>query len=291
MPEGVGSVEPQVARGFAVLLLAATAVRLLVVVVAGFVEWHNTTGPLFPTGRARAFDVLTTFGSGGDGAGVLLALAAAAAVWWATRLGAGLAPVVHDAVSWVFGATAVLAVLQGVGFGILYSIDHSHQASRLVQSEGYAVVYVAVTVGAIVLLRRLTLVAELDLAADDLDAIVFAVDRATGDVRAFFSGSEASRRMHVYSVEDDEFAFYTDEGVVLDASVVEGRVELRPTGEVRAAELLERLKDSANRRGLSIAVEDADDPTAYAAAISRWHWLDMWPAWMRPIGMLFRRTG
>ena len=41
-------------------------------IAAGFVEWNHSNPPFMP-GRARAFDVLTTFGGGGDGAGIVLA--------------------------------------------------------------------------------------------------------------------------------------------------------------------------------------------------------------------------
>jgi hypothetical protein len=120
---------------------------------------------------------------------------------------------------------------------------------------------------------------------------VFAVDRATSDVHAFLSVGDATRRVHRYSIEDDEFAFYTDEGTVLDAEVVDGRIRLQLTDEVQRNELLARLRQFVVRRGITIDAEDADDPLAYAGPISRWHWLEMWPPWMRPIGMLFRRRG
>jgi hypothetical protein len=196
-------------------------------------------------------------------------------------------------VGWAFGLTAVLAVMQGVGFGLIYSLPiGAHQTARLVESEGFALAYVLVSVGGLLAMRQLSLAVDAQLIAeDDVDALVFAVDRSTGDVRAFFSAAEAIRRMHVYSIEDDEFAFYTDEGVVLHAAVVDGRVRLEPTDTAQPGQLLATLKEFAGRRGITIDPAAADDPAAYVAPISQWQWLEMWPPWMRGLGRLFRRTG
>jgi hypothetical protein len=291
MAEGVGAGESRIIRALSLVLVAGAGIRLLAAVVAGFVEWHNTTGPLFPTGRARAFDVLTVFGAGGDGTALLLALAAAMPVWWLSRHGDPLAEPLRSGLTWLFGVTAALAVAEGIGVGILYSVDPTHQVSRLIQTEGFALAYLVIAVGAIVLLRQFGLVIDAGRASEDIDAFVFAVDRKSGDVRAFLSVGEARRRMHVYSIEDDEFTFYTDEGGVLDATVEDDQIALRPTEEQRQPELLDRLKEFANRRGIAIDEADVDDPTAYAVPIGRWRWLEMWPPWLRPIGMLFRRTG
>jgi hypothetical protein len=290
MTEGVGFGESRFVRSLCLLLLAAAGVRLTASVVAGFVEWHHSTGPIFPAGRARAFDVLTTFGAAGDGTGVLLALAAAAVILWLSWRGDPLGESLRAWVIWVFGVTAALAVAEGVGVGLLFSLQSSDQVARFIQAEGFALAYVIAAVGGVMLTGRFGLLLDEQRVPDNIDAFVFAVDRKSGDVRAFLSVGEASRRMHVYSVEEDEFTFYTDEGVVLDASVDADRIMLRPTDDEQAAELLERLKDFANRRGIRVDPEDVDDPTAYAVPINRWHSLEMWPPWMRPIGMLFRRS-
>jgi len=288
MNDGV-RVEPGLVRGAALLLTAAAGIRLLGSIVAGFLEWHDASNGPFPGGRPRAFDVLTTFGAAGDGTGVLLLVAAAAAVWWLGSRGEPLADVLTTWTSWLFGATGLLALAQGVGVGLVYPTAlGGNQTSRLVQAEAFAPAYVVLAVGAIVLLNRLRVGFATESASDDLDAFIFAVDRKSGDVRAFLSAGEAKRRIHVYSVEDDEFAFYTDEGTALAATVVDDRIVLRPTDQQRLGELVESLKEFANRRGITIDDEDADDPTAYAVPIGRWHWLEMWPPWMRPIGMLFR---
>jgi hypothetical protein len=291
MMQAVGSGESRIVRALALLLVAGTGIRLLAALVAGFAEWHSASEPFIPPGRARAFDVLTTFGLGGDGTGVLLALAAAAAVWWLLRTGDEMAALLQSCVVALFALTAVLAIMEATGVGLLYSVQPGAQLGRLIDATGFALAYVVISAGAILILRRGGLLYDEQLASDDVDAFVFAVDRKSGDVRAFLSVAEARRRMHTYSIEDDEFAFYTDEGVVLDASLDGDRVVLRPTSEERPAELLDRLKEFASARGITVDEDDVDDPTAYAAPISRWHWLEMWPPWMRPIGMLFRRTG
>jgi hypothetical protein len=292
MTEGVQRSESHLAWLALLLLAVGTGLRLATSIVSGFVEWHDSDASIVPPGRARAFDVLTTFGASGDGTGVLLMAAAAAAAWWVYRLRDPRAVAGQLTVAWLSGVTAVLAAMQGVGVALAFSLAPGRQTSRFIQVEGYAVAYLVLAVGVLLVTRRLALLAdERALADEDLDAFVFAVDRKSGDVRAFLSASDAVRRMHVYSVEDSEFIFYTDEGVVLDASVVDDRIVLRPTEEVHQDALLVQLKEFANRRGITVDDDDADDPTAYAIPISRWHWLEMWPPWMRPIGMLFRRTG
>jgi hypothetical protein len=218
------------------------------------------------------------------------------AAWWAWRHGDQRAETLWPLISWAFGLTAVFAVMQGVGFALIYSLPlGQYQSGRLVETEGFALAYVVISVGAMVVMKRLGRLADEGLLADDgLDAFVFAVDRATGDVRAFFSGAEASRRMHVYSVEGNEFAFYTDEGVVLNAAVVEGRIRLQPTAGELPDELITALKEFTLRRGIAIDPAGVDEPTAYVTPISNWQWLEMWPPWTRGFGRLFglfRRTG
>lgn len=273
------------------MLLVVAGIRLLAAVVSGFVEWHDAAAPFFPSARVHAFDVLATFGQAGDGTGILLALGAAAALWWAARGGDPLAWRWRGAVDGVLVVTAALAVAEAIGVWLLVSVGQQRQTGHVIGTTGFALAYVIAAVGGTALSRRLDGVTDAELDEDDsLDAFVFAVDRGTGDVRAFFSAREAKRRMHVYSVEGDEFVFYTDEGVVLAASADDGRITLQPTDAVRPDQLLASLKEFTNRRG--IAVDPADsDSTAYAIPIRRWHWLDMWPPWTRPLGMLFRRSG
>lgn len=290
MTEEVERAEGRLAWLVSLILVVAVGVRIGAAVVAGFVEWNDPESAFAGTGRARAYDVLSTFGAAGDGTGVVLLLAAAVLVWFAARLDDGRAPTLWPVLGWLFAGTAALAVMQGIGSGLVYTLPPGHQTARLIETEGFALATVLICVCGVVVVQRLgRIIDDRVLAYDDLDAFVFAVDRKSGEVRAFLSPHEASRRMHLYSVEDDEFAFYTDEGVVLEATVVDDRIVLRPTERQHPAELLESLKEFANRRGIKVDEDDADDATAYALPISRWHWLEMWPPWMRPIGMLFRR--
>lgn len=292
MTERAARPESALAWPITLVLGGAAALRLVTSVVAGFLEWHDSQVPFAGTGRARAYDVLSTFGAAGDGSEVLLLIAAATALYWSMRAGESRASDWLSGIGWLFGSTAVLAAMQGIAFALLYTLPPGHQTARVVEAEGFALAYIGICIGGVVVLSRLGRLSDAQLAEqDDLDAFVFAVDRKSGDVRAFLSAREASRRMHVYSVEDDEFAFYSDEGIVLQASAVDGRIVLSPTEQTRPTELLEALKEFANRRGVRVPPDEADDPTAYAIPISRWHWLEMWPPWMRPIGMLFRRTG
>ena len=289
MTDGVEPAENRLIRLLAIVLLAGAGVRLLAAVVAGFIEWGHSSFPGGEPGRARAFDVLATFGTGGDGAGIVIAVIAMLVVWRVSRTEEPLAPTLRLAACWILGITAVLAVLETIGISLVFNFDINDQVSRLVQSAGFAFAALVIAGGGIVLTRQYGLMLDERSAADDLDAFVFAVDRHSIDVRAFFSARDAIRRMHLYTVEEEEFDFYTDEGEVLTASVVDGHIELRPTGELRLDELLGRLKEFVLRRGISVDEGDADEPTAYVDPINKWQWLEMWPPWMRPLGYLFRR--
>jgi TRAP-type C4-dicarboxylate transport system permease small subunit len=292
MAPGVAAQDTRLARAAAVLFVAAIWIRSLVSIAAGFIEWHDTAHAGFPESRLRAGDVLVTFGTAGDGAGILLAVVAAAAVWWCLRVGAAGAGRLRSAVAWSFGIVVALAVLSAVGVGLLESFGS--QASRTLLASGFALAYAVVAVGCVVLLRQYdAAINELAFEHDvpDVDAFVFAVDRRSGDVRAFLSARQAVRGMHVYWVEDDEFDFYTDEGLVLDASVADERIVLRPTETVRLDELLVRLGEFVARRGIDVDAADADDPAAYAVPIARWQGLEMWPPWLRPLGRLFQPRG
>lgn len=291
MREGVNAQDTSLARAAATLLLAAAGIRSLASIVAGFVEW-NDSAHAFPPGRVRAADVLTAFGSAGDGTGILLVLAAALAVWWCLHVGDVAAVKLRIAVNWSFAVVAALAVMSAVGLGLFASFGD--QKSHTIVAVGFALAYVVVAIGGVTLLQRYdAAITERAFEEDDpgIDAFVFAVDRRSGDVRAFLSYRQAVRGMHIYWVEDDEFAFYTDEGILLDASVVNERVVLRPTETDRTDELLSRLRDFVTRRGIRIDPADADDPAAYAVPIARWQGLEMWPPWLRPIGLLFQPRG
>ena len=290
MTEGVEPGENRLIRLLAIVLLAGAGVRLLAAIVAGFVEWHHASFVEDPSGRFRATDVLTTFGAAGDTAGIALAVLALLVVWQISRTEEPLAPALQLATCWILGVTAVLAVMEAIGVGLLFTADPDHiETARIVQSSGAALAALVIAGGGMVLTRQYGLMLDEHAAADDVDAFVFAADRHSIDVRAFFAARDAVRRMHLYTVEEEEFDFYTDEGEVLTASVVDGRIALQPTGQLRLDELLARLKEFTLRRGITVDDEDADDPTAYVDPINKWQWLEMWPPWMRPLGYLFRR--
>lgn len=288
MREGVAAVDTRLARAVATLLLVATGIRSLASIIAGFVEWHDSAQVFPAAGSARAADVLTAFGSSGDGTGILLVAAAAVGVWWCLRAGDAGAAKLRLAVNWSFGIVATLSVLTAIGLSLFASFDN--QNSRAILASGFALAYVVVAVGCVALLQRYD-VANNELAFEDdpdIDAFIFAVDRKSGDVRAFLSAQQAVRGMHVVWVEDDEFAFYTDEGLVLDASVVDERVVFQPTETDRSDQLLAQLTEFVTRRGIKVDPAEADDPAAYAVPIARWRGLEMWPPWLRPLGLLFQ---
>lgn len=283
--------EARVVRGLATAVVVAAALRLVVAIVAGIVDAAKSSdlGGPFPDPTYRVGDILLTLGNAGDGTGALLALAAVALLCWRTRLGDPAGETARTVVSWILALTALSAVAQGVGYGIVFARS-SVQWSRLIASAGFASAYALLAAGALMAMRRLDVLSDERLwAGGDDDALVFAVDRDNGDVRAFFSFDEAARRMHVYSIEDNEFEFFTDAGIIVAASVQDGAVMLRPTEVNRSDELLGHLRRFVVRTGIHVDALDADDATAYAVPISDWQWLQLWPPWLRWIGMLVRR--
>jgi hypothetical protein len=292
MTQGVAAQDTRLARMIAILLLIATGIRSLASITAGFVEWHHSGPPGFEPGRVRAGDVLTSFGATGDVVSILLLVVAATAVWWCLRSGDSTAPTLRLFVNGAFGVVAVLAVMNAVGVAFFDSVVG--QTSRTIVETGEALACVVVAVGSIVLLRQYdAAINALAFEEEDpgIDAFVFAVDRKSGDVRAFLSARRAVRGLHIYWVEDDEFVFYTDEGVVLDASVVDERIVFHLTETVRLDDLLSRLREFVTRRGIRVDAANADDPAAYAVPIARWQGLEMWPPWLRPLGLLFQPRG
>src|SRR4051812_29569549 len=115
MIEGLGHDRPRLVRQMSMLLLIGAGIRIIAAVASGFADWHDTTTPFAGFARARAYDVLTTFASAADGTGVLLAVVAAAGVWWAIQQGDLRAPALVPIVKWVLGVTALLSVMHGVG--------------------------------------------------------------------------------------------------------------------------------------------------------------------------------
>jgi hypothetical protein len=288
--------EARIISGLAPVLIAAMALRLLVSVVAGFGEISQSQG-VFAPAAVHTGEVLLAFGGAGDGVGVLLALAAAGLLWWQTRLGSPAGEWLHTLLQWILGLTGLSAVVEGVGY-IVLNTQSSTDWPRLVEATGFSAAVALVAAGALVALRRFDVLVDLTAAdgsdegdgvAGRADALVFAVDRDSGDVRAFFSFDEAARRTHVYSVEDNEFAFFTDEGTDVVASIEHARIVLRPAATNHRADLLDHLQEFVVRREIHIDVLDVDDPSAYAVPVSDWQWLQLWPGWMRGLARLIRR--
>jgi hypothetical protein len=268
----------QVVAAMAVALLAAAWLHLLAGVASGIADAVN---------RREEY-----------GIGVLLAVLAAVAVWVRLRGAAGGGEVggseaggseaLRSMTVLLLALTAVAGVVSAVGYALVFG--HADTGwSAVFGSVGSALADVVVAVVLLVGFRRMTGSAYRPVADGgdaDGDDVLFAVDRGTGDVRAFFSYAEAARRMHVYSIEDDEYQFFTDAGVPVTAVAERGEVEFRPGSGDRSEELMAHLREFAERRG--IAVDPADEAWAYAEPISRWQWLELWPGWLRWMGHLVR---
>jgi hypothetical protein len=264
------------------LLLAAATLRLAASVAGGLLALANHDGVV--AGRTRAAEVLNTFGAGGDTAGALLAVAAAAGVWWLHRRPAESTS--GAARPWalaVLGGTALLVVLHAVGV-VLLDIDAAHTAPQLTILLGFAATDLLLCLAGTVVVRHVPAAAA---EAGPGDPLLFAVDRETGEVFAFFSFAELARAISVYSVEDGEFAFYDDDGRVFHADVVDDAIRLTPTEVVRRDELLARLRGFADKHGLPVV--DRNEPLSYLRPVSDWQWLELWPGWLRWIGRIVRR--
>lgn len=280
--------DARVAGTLAAAVLAGAVFRVLVAVAAGIAEWAEAGPGYFGRGRDRAADLLIIFGSPGDGVGVLLVIAAMGLLWWRWRAGGGVNMSALGLVRLLFALTALAAVLQLIGYGLAISQESSVLWARFIEAVGMSTAFAGIAVGGVIATGGLVAAVDADEVGSDLDAVVFAVDRATGDVHAYFSVDQAARKTHVYSVEDQEIEFFTDEGGVLQATVEHDRVVLRRTDEQRRGELLGCLKRFATRRELHVDVLDVDDPSAYAVPISDWQFLQLWPGWLRWLGRLFR---
>jgi hypothetical protein len=126
--------------------------------------------------------------------------------------------------------------------------------------------------------------------ADDAepDPLVFAVDRGNGEVFAFFSYAEATQSISIYSIEENEFVFYADDGTLLQATVVDDRTTFARTDADARTELMGHVRRFAREK--SLVVHEPDEPAAYAVPISDWQWLELWPRWMRGLGRMVNRV-
>jgi len=279
----------RIARSLGAVILLGAALRLGVCVAAGIAAWGESGDAGYPKGVSAAGAVLLTFGNAGDGVGVLLGLAALALVWWLLVTGEP-AEGLRSATAGVLGLTALFAFVQGLGSLLLYSIAVDETLwIQLIQGVGLALVYALVALGALNATRSVATLARTGPAERfGDDPLVFAVDRADGEVHAYLSVDEAARKTHAFSVDDDELHFFTDEGKVVRPSVENDRVVLQPTDVDQRDELLKRLRAFVVRRGIHVHEQDADDPTAYAEPIRTWQWLELWPGWLRWMGRMIR---
>ena len=280
----------RIGRSFAVVLLLAASMRIVIAIAAGVAAWAAENDDLgFPNGTARTGDVLINFGGAGDGVGVLLVVAAGVLVAW-LLVSREPAEQLRTTVGLVLALTAISAFVQALGQTLLFAFaSESIVWSRLFFGAGDSLVYAGVALGALAATRRLdalTVAHSAERFGDD--PLVFAVDRQSGEVHAYLSVDAAERKSHVFSVEDDELAFYTDEGKVVGASVEHDRVVLTPTDVDQRDVLLDRLREFVVRRGIHVHPQDDDNPVAYARPISDWQWLQLWPGWLRWMGRMFR---
>ena len=279
------STEPDLRLGrlaLAALLVGAT-IRIVAAVIGGFIALgqHND----FNVGRLHVGEVLNAFGTAGDGIGALLAAAVVAAVWALSRHGA----VSRASTMWARVVVTVTAVLTVVSAASVVVLDDDNRgvSYQLTIVIGFAVGYLVICLGGLLVLSGLRDVDADPLGPDELEPLLFAVDRGNGEVFAFFSFAQARRTISSYSVEENEYAFYTDEGRVVVASAHDLVTRFAPTEEDRREDLMRALREFAVAKELTI--EDPQDPTSYAVPIADWQWLELWPGWMRPIGRLVRR--
>lgn len=275
------------------VLLWVTGLRFVVAAASGFVAIaHDQYGP---AGAVRTGDIIATFAGAGDGVGLLLLLLVVALLWtvravddspdatrarrWRTR---------GVVAAWLLALAALSALLYIVGISVEAAAAGASATGRIVQITGFSAVQAVAALGAVAVVRGL--LAHHDAAGrDDPAAAVFAVDRRTTDVLAWPSLDDALLRAPVYGVEEEEYDFYLDDGTVLDAGLdADGRVALVPTETDRFDELVRHLRAYAQRRGIEVATENADEPLAYVDPISRWHWLQTWPGWLRWMGHIAR---
>lgn len=281
-------VERRVVRGLFVVLVVAAALRLLASVVSGLgVLSQHRDGEFFAS-TVRAGNILLAFGAGGDSAGALLLLAALGLIWWERRSGFLSPPGSSGVVATLFLVTALAALARTAGYLTLAAATRDTLWTNGIPSGLFGLADVLICIGGVGALARLN--APPSTAVQELGAnCVFAVDRIDGEVFSFFSITEATAAISAYSIEDDEFDFYADDGTVMTASVVDDRLTFARTDDVRRDELLEHLRRFARQHDLLVDPRDRDDPTAYAVPSNEWQALQLWPGWMRPLARLIRR--
>jgi hypothetical protein len=269
-------------RALAVVAVVASSLRLLAAIVSGVLA--AVPSQQAPTDQVRAGQIFSGFGAAGDTVGAALAVVTLALAVLAAHRGRALVV----AAEVVVGLTAASIVAVAVGAVLVATGFPGNSAGPVIaRAVGFAVADLLLCVGGGLVVARL-LQPTNDDAATGIEPVIFAVDRADGEVFAFFSRQEAARTLNVYSIEDDEFLFYGDDGAVIIAQAVGSRIEFTVTDERDPAALLAHLQQFAVRAGLTVDPDVFNEPWAYAHPISEWQWLQLWPGWMRPLGRLVR---
>jgi hypothetical protein len=279
------------------VVLAVQALRIVVAVISGVVaSREHFPGADFGGGPGESgADRLLQFAAAGDGEGAILMVLAAVLLWLVAMLPRSERSWRGDyaATSALLVLTAASCVLSAAGYLWAASEQEYFPVSREVQLVGFAIVYAVLTAALLYVARGVNgSVSSNPVPPDENDdeagAAVFAVDRKTGAVLAWASRAEAREKAPLYGIEDDEYEWYLDDGVVLQATADGRDVSFAPAGEERPDELLQHLKDYAQRRGIIIDEAEADEPLAYVDPIARDHYLEMWPGWLRWLGRLAR---
>jgi len=278
------------------IVLAVQALRLLLSVVGGVAaSVQHPPGDDFGAGPLESGSqrLMEFAGAGGELGAVFMLIAVV--LLWATagRANSTAWPVNYAATSWLLVLTGLSSVLLAAGY--LWSVADTtwFPVGQTVRVVGFALVSAFAMGGALFVVRGMdTMRSAPDRGTADVEdeagAAVFAVDRRTGGVLAWPSMSDAVAKAPLYGVEDDEYEWFLDDGVVLAASAAGQDVTLVATPEARPDDLVRHLKEHAARRGLTIDDEEADEPLAYVDPITRDNYLEHWPHWMRPIGRFFR---
>jgi hypothetical protein len=188
---------------------------------------------------------------------------------------------------WLVLAVALSITVATIGDAVVVStLGGAGEVSDLSRLLGEGIAALVICVGGTASVNRMPPLTE--GAPEETQHATFAVDRVDGEVFAARSLAGLARVISVYSVEDDEFEFFTVDGHEVVATVAEGRAAFEVTANIRLDALLPRLRRFATANELDVAPEHRDDPSAYVAPIEEWQALELWPPWLRPLGRLVR---
>lgn len=280
MAAGSGRAQ-QVWRGLSLVAIAAGYIRIAAAIVAGIATAGDHTADM--PDRIFTGQTLEAFGGGGSFVGAVLAVAAlgfAAAA--AQRLAA-----IGTLARWLVVLVALSVTVATIGDAFVVStFGGDGEVANLSRVLGEGAAALVICLGGAAAVNR-ALAFEDDESADASE-VIFAVDRVDGEVFAARSFAGLARVISVYSIEDDEFEFFTVDGHQVLATAADGRAAFEVTDNDRLDQLLAHLRRFATANELSVTPEDRDEPTAYVAPIEEWQALELWPPWLRPIGRLVR---